>query len=53
VIRVQAGMRWRDLQDAIDPHDLSVKIMQSFSNFTAGGAVSVIATGATSAAARS
>jgi len=41
VIRVQAGMRWRDLQDAIDPHDLSVKIMQSFSNFTAGGAVSV------------
>ncbi|HTS20831.1 MAG TPA: FAD-binding oxidoreductase [Casimicrobiaceae bacterium] len=41
VIRVQAGMRWRDVQDAIDPHDLSVKIMQSFSNFTVGGAVSV------------
>jgi FAD/FMN-containing dehydrogenase len=34
-------MRWRDVQDAIDPHDLSVKIMQSFSNFTVGGAVSV------------
>jgi FAD/FMN-containing dehydrogenase len=41
VIRVQAGARWRDVQDAIDPHDLSVKIMQSFSNFTVGGAVSV------------
>jgi len=41
VVRVQAGIRWRDLQDAIDPHDLSVKIMQSFSNFTVGGAVSV------------
>ena len=41
VIRVQAGARWRDVQDAIDSHDLSVKIMQSFSNFTAGGAVSV------------
>jgi FAD/FMN-containing dehydrogenase len=41
VARVQAGMRWRSLQDAIDPHDLSVKIMQSFSNFTVGGAVSV------------
>jgi len=31
---VQAGIKWRDIQDAIDPHDLSVKIMQSFSNFT-------------------
>jgi FAD/FMN-containing dehydrogenase len=41
VIRVQAGMRWRDVQDWIDPRDLSVKIMQSFSNFTVGGAVSV------------
>src|SRR5258708_32076873 len=41
VIRVQAGIRWRDIQDAIDPHDLSVKIMQSFSNLTVGGARSV------------
>ena len=40
-IRVQAGMRWRDLQDIIDPHDLSVMTMQSFSNFTVGGSVSV------------
>ena len=40
-VRVQAGITWRDLQDVLDPHDLSVRTMQSFSNFTAGGAVSV------------
>ncbi len=40
-VRVQAGMRWRQLQALIDPHDLSVKVMQSFSNFTIGGSVSV------------
>lgn len=40
-VRVQSGMRWRDLQDLIDPHDLSVRIMQSYSNFTVGGSVSV------------
>ena len=41
IIRVQAGMRWRDLQTIIDPHNLAVKIMQSYSNFTIGGALSV------------
>ncbi|MFT3736995.1 MAG: FAD-binding oxidoreductase [Rhodocyclaceae bacterium] len=40
-VRVQAGMRWRDLQDLLDPHGLSVRTMQSFSNFTVGGSVSV------------
>lgn len=40
-VRVQAGISWRDLQDLLDPHDLSVSIMQSFSNFTVGGSVSV------------
>lgn len=40
-VRVQAGMRWRELQTLIDPHDLSVAIMQSYSNFTVGGSVSV------------
>ncbi|MDO9357570.1 MAG: FAD-binding oxidoreductase [Polaromonas sp.] len=39
--RVQAGMRWRDLQDAIDPHGLSVRTMQSYASFTVGGSVSV------------
>jgi len=41
VIRVQSGTTWRDIQDVIDPHDLSIKIMQSYSNFTVGGSVSV------------
>lgn len=40
-VRVQAGMRWRDLQSLIDPHGLSVAIMQSYSNFSIGGSVSV------------
>lgn len=41
VIRVQAGMTWRSIQDRIDPNGQSVKIMQSYSNFTVGGSVSV------------
>jgi FAD/FMN-containing dehydrogenase len=40
-IRVQAGITWRDIQDRIDPHNLSIKIMQSYSNFTVGGSLSV------------
>ncbi|GAB7549346.1 FAD-binding oxidoreductase [Cupriavidus sp. 8B] len=39
--RVQAGMRWRDLQEILDPHDLAVKVMQSYSDFSVGGSVSV------------
>ena len=41
LVRVQAGMRWRDLQDHLDPLGLAVKTMQSYSNFTVGGSVSV------------
>lgn len=44
-VRVQAGMRWRDLQDHLDPLGLAVKTMQSYSNFTIGGSVSVNAHG--------
>ena len=40
-ITVQSGIRWRDIQDAIDPYGLSVKIMQTYSNFTVGGSLSV------------
>lgn len=40
-VRVQAGMRWRDLQDHLDLHDLAVRTMQSYANFTVGGSVSV------------
>ncbi|MES2189730.1 MAG: FAD-binding oxidoreductase [Pseudomonadota bacterium] len=45
LVRVQAGMRWRDLQDVLDPLDLSVQTMQSYANFTVGGSVSVNAHG--------
>jgi FAD/FMN-containing dehydrogenase/uncharacterized membrane protein YhaH (DUF805 family) len=41
VIRVQAGIRWCDIQKAVDPYGLSVKIMQTYANFTVGGALSV------------
>jgi FAD/FMN-containing dehydrogenase len=44
-VRVQAGMRWRDLQDHLDPYGLAVKTMQSYANFTVGGSVSVNAHG--------
>ena len=41
VIRVQAGVRWCDIQRFVDPHGLAVKIMQTYANFTVGGALSV------------
>lgn len=44
-VRVQAGATWRAVQDWIDPVNLSIQIMQSFANFTVGGAVSVNAHG--------
>jgi FAD/FMN-containing dehydrogenase/uncharacterized membrane protein YhaH (DUF805 family)/SAM-dependent methyltransferase len=40
-IRVQAGIRWCDIQRVVDPHGLAVKIMQSYANFTVGGSISV------------
>ena len=41
IITVQTGITWRDLQTFIDPYDLSVKIMQTYANFTVGGSLSV------------
>ncbi len=40
-ITVQAGIRWREIQERIDPEDLSVMVMQTYSNFTVGGSLSV------------
>ena len=40
-VTVQAGITWRDLQEAVDKKDLSVKIMQTYANFTVGGSISV------------
>ena len=40
-ITVQAGTRWRQIQERIDPADLSVAIMQSYADFTVGGSLAV------------
>ena len=40
-ITVQAGARWREIQERIDPANLAVKIMQSYATFTVGGSLSV------------
>ncbi len=40
-IKVQAGIRWCDIQHYIDGHNLSIKIMQTYANFTVGGSLSV------------
>ncbi|MDF2433659.1 MAG: hypothetical protein JWP44_3290 [Mucilaginibacter sp.] len=44
-ITVQTGITWHKLLEYIDTANLSVKIMQSYSNFTVGGALSVNAHG--------
>jgi len=44
-ISVQAGIRWCDIQQYVDEYDLSVKTMQTYANFTVGGALSVNAHG--------
>lgn len=41
IIKVEAGIRWCDIQKLIDKHDLSIKIMQTYANFTVGGSLSV------------
>lgn len=38
-IRVEAGARWCDVQRFIDPHELAVRIMPGFANFTVGGSL--------------
>ncbi|NOS92413.1 MAG: FAD-binding oxidoreductase [Cyclobacteriaceae bacterium] len=40
-IRVQTGITWRQIQEVIDRHNLSVQIMQTYANFTVGGSLSV------------
>ena len=44
-ISVEAGITWRAIQNVIDPKDLSLRIMQSYANFTVGGSLSVNAHG--------
>lgn len=40
-VTVQTGISWRQLQSEIDPHNLSIKIMQTYANFSVGGSLSV------------
>jgi len=40
-VTVQSGITWRDLQEVIDTENLSIKIMQTYANFTVGGSLSV------------
>ena len=40
-ITVQAGTTWRQILEHIDPHNLSLKVMQTYANFTVGGSLSV------------
>jgi len=40
-VTLQSGITWRDLQEVIDVENLSVKIMQTYANFTVGGSLSV------------
>ena len=40
-IHVQSGIRWKDILDHINDYGLSIKIMQTYSNFTVGGSLSV------------
>ena len=41
VVRVEAGIRWCDLQKFLDHHDLSIATMQTYANFTVGGSIGV------------
>ena len=41
IITVQAGACWRDLQEFLHKYKLSIKIMQSYNDFSVGGSLSV------------
>ncbi|WP_064093611.1 FAD-binding oxidoreductase [Rossellomorea aquimaris] len=40
-VHVQSGATWDDIQKAVNPHHLAVKVMQSQNIFTVGGSLSV------------
>ncbi|MDF2181148.1 GNAT family N-acetyltransferase [Neptuniibacter sp. CAU 1671] len=40
-IVVEAGTRWRTIQSVITNHGLAISVMQTYSDFTVGGSVSV------------
>jgi FAD/FMN-containing dehydrogenase len=40
-ITIESGATWYEVQKAIDPHNLSVTVMQSYNDFSIGGSLSV------------
>lgn len=40
IITVQSGATWKDVQDYINPYNLSIEVMQSSNIFTIGGSLS-------------
>lgn len=40
-LTVQAGARWYEIQEFLHPFNLTVKVMQSYNNFSVGGSLSV------------
>lgn len=40
-VKVQAGARWKDIQNVVGDYGLAVKVMQTYSSFTVGGSLSV------------
>lgn len=40
-ITVEAGATWRQIQEYIDPYNLSIKVMQSYNDFSVGGSLGV------------
>lgn len=41
ILKAQAGALWEDIIDFLDPHGLSVAVMQSNNSFSVGGSISV------------
>ncbi|PIT20176.1 hypothetical protein BGI36_08275 [Snodgrassella communis] len=41
LLTIEAGASWRQVQELIDPYGLSIKIMQSYADFSIGGSLSV------------
>lgn len=41
LITVQTGITWSKIQKYIDPYNLSIKVMQSYNDFSVGGSLSV------------
>ncbi len=41
VVTVQAGIRWRDVQEFLLRHGLAVQVMQSYNDFSVGGFLAV------------